>query len=283
MSKSCEAGSHVVCLMVHGMLGSATLFRQKTGAIRKLCKGVVYEYVDAPISIDSAVGKDSEAEKDDATRPAIYAWFRHTPAGPPEPEQPSACSSTACWTCQPVIVHEFELGLSCFRRMVREINPACILCFSQGATVSLAAILLDLLDVYEGRRSQFKHFMGVHSIILASPWVPHPCQRHSCTGDPKQGNALTDILTRVTRAQTVSGPDHRTGVELPFRVLVVYGRTDSVTPPSGIDYLRSVCPFFRYVEHPNGHIIPTTEPVRTALRGELESAKRIAQNAAACK
>lgn len=256
-----------VCLMIHGLFGSAALFRQKTGAIRKLCKKLLYTYVDAPLLADSDAEKDSKAKDGSATSSAVYAWFRHTSTDLPVSAQPSLCSSTACWTCRPVAVCDFKLGLNHFRVVTAETNPACILCFSQGATVALTAILLDLLDAWERRNNTARHLASVKSIILASPWVPHPCQFNSCD-EPQQGNPVTDVLTRVACSEMGREAD----LQLPFRVLVIYGSADPVTPPSGIAYLRSICPFFRYVEHPNGHLIPTTEPVRTALRDEFENA-----------
>ncbi|EFO65053.1 Hypothetical protein GLP15_1585 [Giardia lamblia P15] len=253
--------------MIHGLFGSAALFRQKTGAIRKLCRRLLYTYVDAPLLVDSNAEKDNRVKTDSVTPSAIYAWFRHTSADLPVSAQLSLCSSTACWTCRPIIIHDFELGLIYFRKVMVETNPACIVCFSQGATIALTAILLDLLDTWEKRGNVVRYLTGVKSIILASPWVPHPCQLNSCD-EPQQGNPVTDVLVRVARSEMA----HKADLQLPFRVLVIYGSMDSVTPPSGIAYLRSICPFFRYVEHPNGHLIPTTEPVRTALRDEFESA-----------
>lgn len=270
MSKECEGDSPIVCLMIHGLLGSASLFRQKTGAIRKLCKSVVYEYVNGPICLDLTTENDGRIEKGDAVHQPVYGWFNHTSLSLPSSKQPFVCNSTTCWTCRPTILQNFDLGLNYFRKMICEIHPACVLCFSQGATVALAAILLDLLDVYEEKHSQFKHLAGLYSVMLASPWIPHPCQSRSYSDEPSQCNAVIDIFKRVARAREIFALSHET-VQLPFRVLVIYGSADSITPPTGIEYLRSICPYFRYVEHPNGHLIPTTEPVRTALREELNS------------
>lgn len=266
MNKMDAADPSAVCLMVHGLFGSATLFRQKTGAIRKLCKKLFYAYIDAPLLVTLTDEKSIGAAQDSTAAPVVYAWFRHTPVSLPVSKQTTLCNSTACWTCRPAIIHDFELGLNHFRKAIVDASPACILCFSQGATIALIAILLDFLDMYEGKSDQFRHLVGVRSIILASPWVPHPCQLSSCD-EPQQGNAVTSVLLRAVRAGLI----HKADVQLPFRVLVVYGNTDSITPPSGIEYLRSICPFFKYVEHPGGHLIPTAEPVRTALRNEFEN------------
>lgn len=241
--------------MLHGLNSSAELFRKKTGSLRKLNKRLSYTYINAPVAMNS-----SAAAGEDAPEP-VYGWFHHKAKlqGEAVSGAASACGDSACWTCNPVTIDDFDTALAHIKTTVYKVKPAYVVAFSQGATVALAALIADLLDGTQ-------YLVGVRGIVLASPWVPHFCTalaEGSGSNDPQAGNPITDILLRARRESLAAK-----GLLLPplHRVLVVCGEADTITPMSGIEFLRTICPQFSYVGHPNGHLIPTGEPVRSALQ-----------------
>eukprot|EP00927_Polykrikos_kofoidii_P019121 TRINITY_DN18916_c0_g1_i1.p1 TRINITY_DN18916_c0_g1~~TRINITY_DN18916_c0_g1_i1.p1 ORF type:complete len:305 (+),score=40.82 TRINITY_DN18916_c0_g1_i1:99-1013(+) len=152
----------VLCL--HGYVQNGSIFRNKTGSVRKAMKGCEFVFLDAPHSAVGAFPDNAAADFDaadaDADGVGPRGWYHAGENATLQPGQPWVRPAMA------TICDGWEVSISNARAEVRSQGPFDgVFAFSQGCGVAAALIR-------EGMAGQLDELAGVRFAVFAGAFLP---------------------------------------------------------------------------------------------------------------